>query len=68
MIYPNLRAEMARRNYTLDDLGKVIGVSAGAVSLKLNGKRDFDIEEVKKICEHFSMSFEELFNESVIQK
>lgn len=55
---------MARRGYTLDDLGKVIGVGAGAVSMKLNGKRDFDIVEVKQICEHFNMSFEELFNES----
>lgn len=64
MKYPNLRAEMARRDYTLDDLGKVIGVGAGAVSMKLNGKRDFDIVEVKQICEHFNMSFEELFNES----
>ena len=56
---------MARRGYTLDDLGKVIGLKAGAISLKLNGKRDFDIVEVKKICEHFQMSFEELFNESI---
>ena len=55
---------MARRGYTLDDLGKVIGVGAGAISMKLKGKRDFDIVEVKKICEHFNMSFEELFNES----
>lgn len=65
MKYPNLRAEMARRGYTLDDVGKIIGVSGGAVSHKLNGKRDFDIVEVKKICEHFQMSFEELFNESI---
>jgi transcriptional regulator with XRE-family HTH domain len=59
--YPNLRAEIARRGYTLNDFGKIIGVSPGAISLKLNGKRDFDIVEVKKICEHFNMSFEQLF-------
>lgn len=60
-MYPNLRAELTRRGYTYDDLGKVIGLKGSAVSLKLNGKRDFDILEVKKICEHFNMSFEELF-------
>lgn len=64
MKYPNLRAEMARRGYTLEKLGEVIGLKAGAISLKLNGKRDFDIVEIKKICEHFNMSFEVLFCES----
>lgn len=61
-IYPNLKAEMARRGYTNDDLGKIIGVKGGAVSLKLRGERDFDILEVKKICQHFDMSFEQLFS------
>ena len=63
LMYPNLKAEMARRGYTNNDLGKVIGVKGEAVSLKLSGKRDFDILEVKKICEHFGMSFEALFYE-----
>lgn len=64
MEYPNLKAEMARRGYTFEDLGKIIGVTAGAISLKLNGKRDFDILEIKKLCEHFKMPFEELFHAS----
>lgn len=64
MKYPNLRAEMARRGYTVETFGEIIGLKSGATSLKLNGKRDFDIVEIKKICEHFNMSFEVLFCES----
>lgn len=55
---------MARRGYTVKTMASLLGITSGALSLKLKGERDFDILEAKKICEHFNMSFEYLFNES----
>lgn len=66
--YPNLRAEMTRRGYKLEDLAKIIEVGVPAISQKLNGNRDFGTDEIKLICNHFNLPFEYLFNESIIQK
>lgn len=61
MKYPNLRAEMARRGYTNAELGKILGVGESAISHKLHGRNSFDIKEVRILCDHFKMTFEELF-------
>lgn len=46
------------------ELAKLLHITAGSVSNKLNGKSDFTLWEVKKIIEITGMSFEEAFEET----
>ena len=48
-MYPNLRAEMARKKITGQELAKKIGVTNGTFSQKFNGKFDFTLEEAQSI-------------------
>lgn len=48
-MYPNLRAEMARRNITGYELAEKIGITNGTFSLKFNGKSEFTLDEALKI-------------------
>lgn len=44
-MFPNLRAEMARRSITVADLASVIHKTDRTVSDKLNGRGDFTLSE-----------------------
>jgi len=49
-MYPNLRAELARRNLTLDDVRVCLGKeSVSAVSSKMRGVSPFTFDEAIKI-------------------
>ena len=48
MYYPNLNAEIARKNLTLLALSRKIGMSTSSLSNKLNMKVAFSLEEEKK--------------------
>lgn len=48
-MYPNLRAEMARKKMTGAELAKAIGVNTGTFSQKFNGKTDFGLVEARAI-------------------
>lgn len=48
-MYPNCKAELARKNITLDKLSKVLGLSVTTTSLKLNGKYPLTLREAKAI-------------------
>lgn len=65
IIYPDLRAEMARRNICYNEIMRVLGISRASVSLKLNGKRPLFITEAKRIRDELfpDMSLEDLFGE-----
>lgn len=45
----NVRAEMARKNITISEMAKKIGISANSLSKKLNKKTDFKINELERI-------------------
>lgn len=64
-MYQNLRAEMVRKNMTAVELGKRIGMSQSAISLKMNGRRKFNFNEAVKIktALNAEMPLEELFAE-----
>lgn len=63
IIYPDLRAEMARRNICYNEIMSVLGISRASVSLKLNGKRPLVITEAKQIRDELfpDMSLDDLF-------
>lgn len=65
-MYPNLKAEMARKGFTLADVSKVLGVRVSTVSDKFNGKYPISLNEAKKIKKMLDvdLTLEELFEEA----
>lgn len=64
-MFPNLRAEITRRNLTMEKVAEAIGVSTTHFSLKMNGKYTFTLKEaiaIKKLLKT-EMALEELFLE-----
>lgn len=51
-----LRSEMIRHKDTNDTLAEYLGISANAVSLKMNGKRDFKLSELQKIKQRYDLT------------
>ena len=65
-VFPNLRAEMARKNVSITDLANALDVRIATVSVKLKTGK-FTLKEAK-IIKHYlnvDMSLEELFEEAV---
>ena len=59
-VFNNLRAEIKRHGKTLSDIGQFLGISANAVSLKLNGKTEFTLKEICILAEKFNCSLDYL--------
>lgn len=49
LAYGNLKAEMGRKNITIEEIAKEIGVHRNSASNKINGSSSFSIEEAMKI-------------------
>jgi len=66
-MYPNLRAEIARRKLKMADVAEAIGLSETHFSLKMNGKYGFTLKEAFEIKKFLGtkMSIDELFLESL---
>lgn len=62
-MYPNVRAEMARKNVTLTMLSEALNKSVATVSGKIKGNYPFTIEEAKivKAVIGVDMTLDELF-------
>lgn len=52
-IYPNLRAEMARQNITIQDIANVIKTGRDTAGAKLSGKRPLHFDEAIAITDTF---------------
>lgn len=66
-MFPNLRAEIARRNLTMAEVADAINVSVTHFSLKMNGKYGFTLEEafaIKKFLKT-KLSIDVLFQQSL---
>jgi transcriptional regulator with XRE-family HTH domain len=66
-MYPNLRAEMARKNVTQVQLADFLGIRTATLSEKMSGKYPFTFDECLKIKEFLNvdMPVEELFKKAV---
>lgn len=51
--FPNLRAEMARRNISIQDIAKGIKTGRDTAGAKLSGKRPIHLDEAVKITDTF---------------
>ena len=65
-MYPNVNAERARKNITMEDVAKAWDCTVGTVSLKLSGKSIITLREAVILKELFNYeeSLEELFKEA----
>ena len=59
-MFDNIRAEMRRHKKTNKDIGNILGISANAVSFKLNGKSPFTLDEIRKLANEFNCSLDYL--------
>ena len=68
MMYPNVNAEMARRNILQADLADELGVTRATMSLKLSGKSPISLDEAFAIKEalHSRLSLDVLFDRNKI--
>ena len=48
-MYPNLEAELKRKNIKRSDIAEHIGCSISTISEKMQGKSDFSLQVAKKI-------------------
>lgn len=53
MAYGNLKAEMGRRDITIEEIARIIGVHRNSASNKINGPSSFSIEEAMAIKSKF---------------
>lgn len=67
-VYPNLRGEAAKRNLSVCDLAKVLGLSVPQMRRRLlnraHGGVDLTAYECHVLCEFFDKPFEWLFETS----
>lgn len=66
-MYPNLRAEITRRNIKMADVAEAVGLSETHFSLKMTGKYGFTLKEAFAIKQFLKtkLSIDELFQESL---
>ncbi len=50
------KAWLVVNNVTQTELAKVLGLTIQAVNSKVNGKTDFTLKQIKKICETYDVS------------
>ncbi len=61
-MFPNLDAELARKNISTKDLAKMIGTSEKTANNKRAGRTEFTLSEIKKISSIFpNVSVDYLF-------
>jgi putative transcriptional regulator len=47
---------MAENNIRQSEIAELLDISLQSVNLKVNGKQDFTLMQVKKICERYNIS------------
>lgn len=64
-MYRNLEAEMVRKGFTQSRLAELLNLNSSTISLKMNGKRDFSLNEAMRIKEllRVDIPIEELFSQ-----
>lgn len=61
IIYPGLRAKMAFAGESTEEISKIIGISDDTTRRRLRGQGYFDLEQIKKLTDHYECTFDDLF-------
>lgn len=66
-MFPNLRAELARRNITIPKLAELTGIKTSTLYDKMNGRTAFTLDEAILIRDilDLSMSVDDLFRKEL---
>ena len=64
----NLKAEMTRNQKTIVEMALFLGVSSNTFSFKLNGKREFTLDEAGKMADLFRVSIDYLAEKQQIPR
>ena len=59
--HSKLKGARVEKGLTQEDMAKRIGISTYSYLMKENGKRDFTLTEMKKICEILGKELSEIF-------
>lgn len=62
-MYPQVRAEMARKNLIMSDIASHLGITLQTVSAKLSGKSELTVKEACKIRDYLNpeMTLDDMF-------
>jgi len=60
-MYPNIKAELARKGFGLQELADLLDLSIGSISKRMNGKVKWTTEEVDSIISMTGREYEYLF-------
>ncbi len=52
----SFKAWMVENNIRQAEVAEVLNISLQSVNMKVNGKKDFTLAQVKKLCEHYRIS------------
>lgn len=52
----SFKAWMVANNIKQSEIAELLDISLQSVNLKVNGKQDFTLPQVKKICERYGIS------------
>jgi putative transcriptional regulator len=59
--HSKLKGARVEKGLTQEDMAEKIGISTYSYLMKENGKRDFTLTEMKKICEILNKELSEIF-------
>lgn len=59
--YAELFIAMKKNGDTQKSIANLLGVSQQSISRKLNGKNEWTISEIDKLCEYYNKDYYELF-------
>jgi hypothetical protein len=68
-LFSVLKEKLPAHLSLVDELGDLLGISADSVYRRIRGEKPIDLIELKKICEHYKLSLDQLMqlqNESVL--
>ena len=60
-IYPGLRAKMSYNAEGTEELSKILNISVDSTRRRLRGQNYFDLNQIKKLTEHYHCTYEDLF-------
>jgi hypothetical protein len=67
-MYPNIRAELARKNISIPEFAKIINLNRTTTYERLNGQTEWKKSEIDKIIDFFQKPYEYLFFTDDVRK
>ena len=55
------KAWLTEHKIRQEEVAKVLGISRELVNAKLNGRQDFTLAQVKRLCEYYKISADDFF-------